>query len=238
MTTQTLTLLTPLLPQGDASWFLWHNDQRVCLAQVQPQDLLLKGEVESFIWWTTDTVAASLRSVPPQDLLKDYASALNLQLSPSCSASQAVAASADEALRAHHVELELRVTRRVAARLFDALGLTAPVAENTVAPAALDAAAASPVVSPQASVTPAQDPFGTFEQRFRFWLASAGIQGEAADKVCAVRRIAGCLRDEDSGDLVRDLPSALYCIGQEGREAQDLLRNPAEMLRLMTFLRN
>jgi hypothetical protein len=63
-----------------------------------------------------------------------------------------------------------------------------------------------------------------------------GVQGADADQVCADRYIAGCLRDEDSGDLVRRLPSTLYRIAQ-GREAQNLLRDPLEMLRLMTFLR-
>lgn len=46
MTTQTLTLLASVFSQDDASWFLLHDNQPVSLAQAQPQDLLLKGEVE------------------------------------------------------------------------------------------------------------------------------------------------------------------------------------------------
>lgn len=233
MTTQTLTLLASVFSQDDASWFLLHDNQPVSLAQAQPQDLLLKGEVEQFVWWVTDKLPASLRKVLSQDLLQDYVTCYNLQLAPSCNASQALASSSQTPGCAHHVELTLRVTQRVAARLYEALGLQAPVAVKAVDPVP---AVCSQVDSCAGTVSPIPDPTGSFEQRFRFWLASVGVQGADADQVCADRYIAGCLRDEDSGDLVRRLPSTLYRIAQ-GREAQNLLRDPLEMLRLMTFLR-
>lgn len=216
MSTQSLHILASAVGTG---WALWHDNALHPMGEQDALDALSRGEISGFIHWSAqgDTSDAT----PVQRQLTDFCSQHRLQRSTDCQPSQRKASEADEP-RVGTFELTVELTQRIARKVLVTAGLD--VADNVVA-------------RPKKARSPLDEPL-TFEQKLRFWLASAGIDGEHADKVCASRRLAACIKDSDAGDTVRELPSALYCLPRDVHlEALSLVNNPLEQLRLMTFLR-
>ncbi len=237
MNTLTLTLVRPLFAMARTDWALWHDGKPVTLAHLDPEALLGKGEVERFVWWTSEQLPATMQDCDPAALLDDYALEFLLQRAPGCTAERRDVSDGMD-LRLGCIELELRVTRRVGARLLESLGIEVPVA-TSAAPAAT--ATASPQVASAAGTTttavPEEPKMTRFEERLRLWLAGFGITGDEANLLCAQRRVASCIRDQDEGDLVRELPSALCRVWKVSEEARRRINEPGEMLLLMNFLR-
>ncbi len=229
MNTLTVTLVRPLFAMTRADWALWLEGKPTSLAHLDPESLLTKGEVERFVWWASEQLPATLQACDAAALLDDYAREFMLQRAPDCVAERSTVTD-DVDLRLGCIELELRLTHRVARRLFEALGLPAPA----VASAARVRPTPSSDVAPERTST--APTMTRFEERLRLWLAGFGITGDEANVVCSQRRVASCIKDADSGDLVRELPSALTRIWQVSEEARRRISEPGEMLLLMNFL--
>lgn len=221
MSIENLSLLLPVLPQSKKGWFLVHEDKLHAMTEAQAQDVLSRGELAEFKWWVpSDGVALSIKNLSVVDLFEDFDinMNMNLQRSPELVAEQ-VECDVDSEIRVNHFEFVLTTTRRVAQNLLVSLGLSQ-----------------APEAAPRRPRQMEPRLNGSFEQKFRFWLAGVGIQGEDADNICSQQRIAACIRDSDSGDLVRELPSALYRLPAVGQEGRKLINDPGEQLRLMRFL--
>ncbi len=214
MSTQSLQILASAVGSG---WALWHNNAMHPMDEQEALDALTRGEISGFIHWADPSETAS----DAQRQMVDFCAQHQLHRGMDCAPAKRLSSVADEP-RVGTYELTVELTQRMARRVLVTAGIET---EDNV------------VRRPKKSQTTFDQPL-TFEQKVRFWLASVGIDGEHADKLCAKPRLAACIKDSDAGDTVRELPSAFYSLPRDVYlEAQTTLNNPLEKLRLMNFLR-